>query len=540
MKTMMKKYIQKTTALLSLVMVALLLTSCDEWLDLKPESEIILDEYWQSEGDVEAVLASCYRGLTEESVIYRMMVWGELRSDNVVNGSNFPNARYDMQRILEGDITANNAYASWGPFYSVINYCNNLLYYAPEVVNRDNNFTQADLNRLRAEVLGLRALSYFYLVRTYKEVPLMLSAVTDGDSTLYNLPKSPEDVILNQIVADLLEAKKHARLDFGGNKAYNKGRITLNAVNAILADVYLWKGEYDKVVTVCDEIIATPTLKLVSAPLMFTQVFSLGNSTESIFELQFDDDVQANVPVMELYGSNGQPEGEFSFPATLAYDEYENKIGQYSPFMYRVSQSVVEGEKDIRAKDFYRSYGGKYLVFKYSGLARQPSLIEGLSTYRYRTNTANWIVYRLSDVMLMKAEALVQLARNATPATDLLTQAVRLVNIPYLRANEEQDSLLFANYQTVDEVEKLVLRERHRELMFEGKRWFDLVRMARREGSTSSMNTYVGYKDPGSTNNLGARTLDAMYMPISQRELEANPKLKQNPFYQDESSSSSR
>jgi len=540
MKTISKRYIQTTVALMSLVLMTGFFSSCDEWLDLKPESEIILDEYWQSEGDVEAVLAACYRGLTEESVVYRMMVWGELRSDNVVNGVNFPNARYDMQRILEGDITANNSYASWGPFYSVINYCNNLLFYAPEVVNRDNNFSQADLNRLRAEVLGLRALSYFYLVRTYKEVPLMLSAVTDGDSTLYNLPKSPENVILDQIVADLLEAKKYARLDFGGNKAYNKGRITLNAVNALLADVYLWKGDYDKVVSVSNEILATPSLKLVPAPLMLTQVFYLGNSTESIFELQFDDDVQANVPVMELYGSSGQPEGEFSFPATLAHDGYEGKTGQFSPFVYRVTSTITESENDIRSQDFYRSFGGKYFVFKYSGLARQASLIEGLSTYRYRTNTANWIVYRLSDVMLMKAEALVQLARQNAPGTELLVQAVRTVNIPYLRANEGKDSLLFANYQTADEVERLVLRERHRELMFEGKRWFDLVRMARREGSTSTMNTYVGYKDPGTTNNLGARTLDAMYMPISQRELEANPKLKQNPFYQDESSSSTR
>jgi len=61
MKTMIKRYIQKSVALMSLVVVAGLFSSCDEWLDLKPESEIILDEYWQSEADVEAVLASCYR-----------------------------------------------------------------------------------------------------------------------------------------------------------------------------------------------------------------------------------------------------------------------------------------------------------------------------------------------------------------------------------------------------------------------------------------------------------------------------------------------
>lgn len=536
----MKKYIQYGIALMSIVVLSGMLTSCEDWLDLKPESEIILDEYWQSEADVESVLAACYRGLTEDGVVYRMMVWGELRSDNIDNGIPFHRDRYDMQRIIEGDITANNAYAAWGSFYSVINYCNNLLRYAPEVVNRDINFSGSDLNRLRAEVLSLRALTYFYLTRTFKEVPLMLSAVTDGDSTQYNLPKATEAEILDQIVDDLLEAKKYARFDFGSNRAYNKGRITLNAVNAILADVYLWRGDYSQCVAVCDEIISTPTMRLIPGQSMLTQVFYLGNSAESIFELQFDDNVQVNNAVRTLYGTSSLEIGEFSFPATLAYDEYNNSLGMYSPFVYRISQNVVESEKDIRFNDFFNSSGGKYRIFKYSGMTRSDSNIPGLSEYRYRYNTANWIIYRLSDIILMKAEALVQLARANGNSVSLQNQAVRLVNIPYLRSNEGQDSLMLVNYPTIDDVEKLVLRERQRELLFEGKRWYDLVRFARREGSTSTMNQFVGYKNPGSTMNLGARTMDAMYMPISQREIEANRKLKQNPFYEDETSSSER
>lgn len=536
----MKKYIQYGIALMSIVVLSGMLTSCEEWLDLKPESEIILDEYWQSEADVESVLAACYRGLTEDGVVYRMMVWGELRSDNIDNGIPFHRDRYDMQRIIEGDITANNDYAAWGSFYSVINYCNNLLYYAPEVVNRDINFSSSDLNRLRAEVLSLRALTYFYLTRTFKEVPLMLSAVTDGDSTQYNLPKATEAEILDQIVDDLLEAKKYARFDFGSNRAYNKGRITLNAVNAILADVYLWRGDYSQCVAVCDEIISTPSLRLIPGQSMLTQVFYLGNSAESIFELQFDDNVQVNNAVRTLYGTSSLEIGEFSFPATLAYDEYNNSLGMYSPFMYRISQNVIESEKDIRFNDFFTSSGGKYRIFKYSGMTRSDSNIPGLSEYRFRYNSANWIIYRLSDIILMKAEALVQLARANDNSVSLQNQAVRLVNIPYLRSNEGQDSLMLVNYPTIDDVEKLVLRERQRELLFEGKRWYDLVRFARREGSTSTLNQFVGYKNPASTMNLGARTMDAMYMPISQREIEANRKLKQNPFYEDETSSSER
>ena len=115
---------------------------------------------------------------------------------------------------------------------------------------------------------------------------------------------------------------------------------------------------------------------------------------------------------------------------------------------------------------------------------------------------------------------------------------MELINETYLRSNEDGDSLKVANYGTKIEMEKLVLRERHRELLFEGKRWFDLVRLARRENSTTSLNTYVDHKSTSATSStLGALVMDAIYMPISRWEIEANPKLKQNPFYEENSSS---
>lgn len=535
----MKKYMNFSKIMLVglSAMLMVTLSSCDEWLNLKPESEIILDEFWQSEADVESVLAACYRGLTEDANVYRMIVWGELRSDNVVNGRFM---RYDMQRIMEGDITATNQFVSWGSFYTIINYCNNLLYFAPEVLDRDINFSQADLDRLRAEVLTLRALSYFYLVRTFRDVPLVLEPSID-DSQDYNKPKSSEQVVLDQIIADLLVARQYARVDFG-RRDYNKGRVTKAAVNAILADVYLWAQRYDECIAASDEVLSNSAYRLVDASLMLTQVFYLGNSTESIFELQFDDNIQPNNPVFNLYGNSQQEQGEFSFPATLAVDHINNLVGAFSPFIYKVSTEVVESEKDVRYLDFIRPYGGKFHVFKYAGLARQET-VQGLSLYRYRNSTSNWILYRLSDVILMKAEALVQKGKaNPAVAEPAFTEAVKLVNRTYLRSNPENasDSLRLANYPTPGDLEMLVLRERQRELMFEGKRWFDLVRFARREGSTGTLNTFLMYKNPGGTTSTGAPVPDAMYLPISQRELEANPKLEQNPFYKETGSSSKR
>lgn len=514
------------------VLVLFSTTGCTEWLDLKPESEIILDEYWQSESDVQAVLASSYRGLTEEAVIYRMIVWGELRSDNFISGSGFPNVRYDMQRILDGDILATNGYCSWGSFYSVINYCNTLLHYAPKVLDRDFNFTQADLERVRAEARALRALSYFYLVRTFRDVPWIEEAsITDSQD--YKRPKESEKVIIGRIIEDLLYAQKYAQTDFG-RPDYNKGRITLDAVNTILADVYLWNEEYAKCIEVSNRVLANKKLKLVAPALMFSQVYYSGNSTESIFELQFSDNVVANNAVKELYGKPGEVTGELAFPATLAYDVTDKKAGVYSPFVYKVTGNIIESEDDLRAKISYRTFGGKNYIFKYAGINRMENL-DGSSNYFYRNNTSNWIVYRLSDLMLMKAEALTQLNGGEN-----LKEAVSIVNETYLRSNEGQDSIRFTDYNSKAEVEKLVLRERQRELLFEGKRWFDLMRIARREQSVSTLNDYVDHKSSGASTSLGVPTMDALYLPISRFEIESNPNLKQNPYYEESNSSSSR
>ncbi|MDP4276659.1 MAG: RagB/SusD family nutrient uptake outer membrane protein [Bacteroidota bacterium] len=509
----------------------LVLTSCTDWLEIQPESQVLLENYWKTETDVNAVLNACYRGLTEDAVIYRMIVWGELRSDNMISNG-FPNDRYDMQKILDGDILSSNTYCSWGSFYTIINYCNTLLYYAPKVIARDENFTQSDLNRVNAEALTLRALCYFYLVRAFKDVPYITDASID-DTQQYSLAKDSGSVIIQHITDDLLEARKYARETFGKTTAYDKGRITLNAVNALLADVYLWNQQYRECVNACDAVLADSKLKLVESDNMYTQVFYRGNSKESIFELNFDEDIQKNNPVYNLYGQIGDILGEVGYPATLGYSEENNIIGAYSPFNYKISSTLTESTSDIRAKDFFFLYGGRYFVFKYAGMSRTEDVTTNVSTYRYRSTTPNWIIYRLSDVMLMKAEALVQLG-----GTENYKAALKMVNATYLRSNPNADSLTIESYASKDAMESLVLRERQRELMFEGKRWFDLVRTARRENSTSTLNTYVNHKSVGSTKSLGASVLNAMYMPISKSELEANRNLVQNPYYEESSSSS--
>ena len=79
----------------------------------------------------------------------------------------------------------------------------------------------------------------------------------------------------------------------------------------------------------------------------------------------------------------------------------------------------------------------------------------------------------------------------------------------------------------------IILLERQRELLFEGKRWYDLVRLARREKTNSRLVSYVLNKYEDNTNAIKIKLSapDILYFPYSESELKVNPKLTQNPAY---------
>ncbi|MBS2099624.1 RagB/SusD family nutrient uptake outer membrane protein [Carboxylicivirga linearis] len=497
-------------------------TSCSNWLDLKPESDQVLEDFWKTESQVNQVMNACYRSMLEYDYLDRAMVWGELRSDNVTFGSQM---EVNMYLMINVDITSSNAYARWAPMYRTINYCNNWLYFAPGVMDLDPNFTSAKYQFARAEVLTIRALSYFYLVRTFENVPWVDTPSID-DTQDYNVPQSTEDEVLDHITADLVDALRTARESFDIS-AQNKGRITKNAIRTLLADIALWRNDYESVVNYCDEVINTERYELVEAEDVLQDVFYIGNSQESIFELQFRSSNLENGPVRTNIGWSGAELGSWAFPFNLMQDG--------GPFTFQVSANTTEGEKDIRKYDYMIQRSAEaYYPFKYAGYRSTFGDDEDVSVndYYYTLDWSNWIVYRYSDVLLMKAEALVEIGGREQEALDL-------VNETFLRSNPEDDPLTLANYQG-GLLRNLVLRERQREFMWEGKRWYDLMRLARRADSTDPLLGYVMNKFSGDGNYAAKMSvMDALYMPVHISEINANPNLEQNPFYEINSGSSS-
>ncbi|MBQ4174593.1 MAG: RagB/SusD family nutrient uptake outer membrane protein, partial [Prevotella sp.] len=229
--------------------------SCSDFLDILPMNEVVLENYWTEKGDVTSVVNSCYETLESSDCLTRMGVWGELRSDNLRLGANVPN---EINEILKENLLPSNEMCKWSRFYEAINRCNTVCYYAPQVQAIDPNYTEEEMRANIAEATAIRALCYFYLIRTFRDVPYSTRPSID-DSQQYVIPATPFNNVLDSLINDLEKVKGDAVrryfTDDSANAYQNSSKITRIAIYALLADLYLWKGDWDNAIKYCDLVI---------------------------------------------------------------------------------------------------------------------------------------------------------------------------------------------------------------------------------------------------------------------------------------------
>jgi hypothetical protein len=548
-----------------------LFTSCSDFLEIEPQELIVLDKYWDEEADVEAVIAGCYSKMQSQEVISRMMVWGEFRSDNIVGGKNFEN---DVQiaNIFKENINASNTYAKWGDFYNIINRCNTIIKYAPQVAEKDPAYTQSKLNAHVAEAAALRDLMYFYLIRSFCNVPFTMEAYLDDNQDL-ELAATPFDEVLNKLIADLEEKQSWAVKRYPTSQTYyQRGRITQDAIHAMLCEMYLWKRDYANAVRYADMVIQAKKDEYKSSkkslgssmslsgsdnlidgfPLIndiatvgnmagasFTDIFGLNNSSESIFELIYmkdDETMMANGAVSNFYGNAS------TFPGLVKPADFictDINDGTFSVFLTEEDTRFYENFGKVDGQN--NNYGIAKYVFSSASINLGKATLEGVHTTAYAEgkNRSNWIIYRLTDIMLLKAEALVEQAADGavmvTTDGDLLYEAFKIVNAVNKRSNcsKTTKDIDATKYTTKSLMRELVLGERQRELMFEGKRWYDLVRRSQREGNTGFLSGTASRKGNGGGSGATSKLsrMEAIYWPYHIDELKVNSKLIQNPAF---------
>lgn len=517
------------------VVMLLGFTSCDNYLEVYEENVEPTDLYWASKADVEATLTAGYWYLRNSVETY-LIPWGELRAGCIYSRNGSPFQQFQIKSTT--NIT------TWSPMYQIINSANLVLKNCQLAQNNDATYTTEEMKSHMCEAYWLRALAYFYIVRNWRDAPLFIEPF-ETDDVSYNVAKSSEAEIIAQIKADLEEAIRLGAAKTSFDTTWEtKGRATIWAIYALMADVCLWNSDFEQAINYTNLILnatandAPRFMKTPTHSSWFT-IFNPGNSNESIYELQWSHEKYEGTALQ----TNNLP--------TLFDNTNDNRVYELSAQMLQDFNSEYRsilleyGEEagDMAVRTMFGGYFVGSSAAAYSG-ARAGYVwkyVGGTSLSDKRTTSyydPNFILYRVADIMLLKAEALIM--RHLGTNNKDNEEAINLVNEVRKRSNlEEREYYDDIDFKTLMDY---VIYERLMEFVGEGKAWYDLLRVGRYKDPSGTINFVKDFLiENVSKYNQEARETwissvlsdeNAWYLPVYYNEITVNPLLVQNPYYE--------
>lgn len=607
------------------------MTSCEDYLTLYPTTSITEEEFWNTRNDVNNVRASAYYQLTQ--CTGKILAWGEFRSDNVeLSDMSKANYRYMQEAVLQ---PSENLY-DWSAFYKGINFCNKVLEHGQQMVDKgtDPSFTNIEWQPMKAEMVSLRALYYFYLVRSFRNVPFVRHSIsTDAEALVAREKAVPGQEIMDSLIHEVEAVLPTAAINYGRNSS-NKGRWTRTSIHALLADMYLWRAgmvykgrekgfpvvneKGDTLSAAQEKSLATDLMKktishadyvikeqmdefklnldlnnvpqddkrraqtypLIQSEASSSGIFDAGysdvlgssNSSESVFELQYDGVNVKNSVITEMFygnsGSGGYKSGlMLANPSLFSKDAPVDPAKGYGRTDMRFVSYTLRNDESAKTNAVSIVKGAAKNVFiTFSGTAL-GDITKSTGSYSMQeasSQSTNWPVYRLSDMMTLKAEAMARLGgfglpdyperdtyrildelfRRNNPTADTVAASSnlfckRLRSYKAFKADDDKDGTGWKKrYEDYGSPLKLAFNERQREFLGEGKRWYDIVRECEFRGATKDvLSDWVGLS---SVVRNRLRSLWSLYNPIYLEELKVNGKeygsktgqLTQNPAWE--------
>jgi len=521
-----------------IIFIGLLFTlaGCEKILDIESKRGLSEAQMWNSLEDARSALFGVYAlnraALTDNN---RHVIYGDVRMADFQ-----PTSREDLNAIhnnlLKADYKLINDLSDWRPFYATINAANLYLERIHEVYEKDPRFTEQTYNLDRAQVKALRAFSYFYMSRIWGDVPLILSS---HDGSFENKPRDPQDKVFAAIEQDLLEAEPKLPYAYDGfdpeqtGNYYGQGignyygigyLVSKQAVWTMLAHMYAWRGNYADAAVYAQKIMdKTPRVTGSGADLAGTfrntsvgfpnaQRTAIGAWTRAygveqtvLFAVARGEFATSGV-IEELTAAEPLiPNRKFPaiyVPLDSLFSIYNE--GTDSRFAVdSVTKQMVSFDGYFTGLDKpYPVFRKIFVTWDNFGTGKGINIVGDFGMF-----ASPIVVSRFTEMGLLLAEAKAAL-NDRTGAIAILNQ----VRVNYLGANTEYVSEA-KNGPLID----AIFKERRRELIGEGWRWYDLVRYKRLKNNDPKFNQLI--------------QSGGIYWPISRRLTSQNPMLTQYPYW---------
>lgn len=459
----MKKHIN---ILYFIVLVAGLMVSCNkDVLDPTLAQDKVVEGSITSAEDVEGVLYGAYNRLTSSSYYGRdLIIYNEVRSDNCFSNGN--SGRFLTPAAM--DMAESDAYArdTWTAMYAVVASANILI--GLDVASLEGDADE--INQMIGQAYALRALAHFDLLKLYGQQnaggTLGVPYITEYKGENLTPSRNTVAEVRTAIEADIATA---ISLMKSGSNDGSKQLLTTYGVQALKSRVGTYFGDWAAVKTASEAIINSGEYQILEAA-DYAGSWLVDAAANSIFELAFSSTDNQNINgIQQIY--RGAAYGDIQVLDDLL---------------------TIFDAGDVRADAAMIGMGDGTGVLRNMG--KYPS-----SDYSDNIN-----IFRYEEVVLNYAEALLE-----SNPVDALIQLNSITSkrgaLPYLVASKEN-----------------ILKERRRELCFEGFRFDDLARSGKDIPVVDAFNQAHGGPTYGSYKYA---------FPIPEVELNANSNMVQNTGY---------
>lgn len=498
--------------------LSLAAVSCNGELDLAPKGEITKEQI--NDNSIESLMSAAYAGLechffgNNESFAGPITNWVfDVRSDDAYKGGGGISMEGNIHQLEVSNISSDNPTClfKWENNY----YAISRVHKAMNAI-KDSKLSEEEMHELIGELKTLRAYFYFDLNRVFRNIAYFDEMENPNGKTNTEFTKAE---IYEKIETDLKEA-----IAVLPENATQVGRVNKYVAAAILAKVYAQTGDYANTLTYANMVVNSGKYELYDNFGDMSKI-AFNNKKESILAIQFstannnahinwnnllnttysdgnlfgngDDFFLASQNLVNAFrtDANGLPYLDGTFNDVRLTDDYTDNIDPRLDFTVgRLGfpfRGHIYNDKWCRAKDIYGEYSGKKGLIDPSS----PDMVKG---FPWGASPLNFILIRYADILLLKAEAEIELNQNLDDARSIINQvrrkAARSVDAGYspVDLDPNKASYFVGEYPaagwTQDYARKAVRMERRLELAMEGQRWFDLVRW---NTVVPTVNTYM-------------------------------------------------
>ncbi|GAA4458195.1 RagB/SusD family nutrient uptake outer membrane protein [Nibrella saemangeumensis] len=481
------------------ILAGLTLSACE--LDETIYSSIYTEAFYKTASDAEKGLIAAYDPLADLYSGPAMTMVPDMSDDQtyprgVVGRNTLTLFTYDVNYTTQKSNSRTNESPQqiWASGYDGIEKANWIIAKVPAATMNETRKKQ-----IIGEAYFLRAFYLWALTKNFGDVPIKTTpSYSEADAIV---GKSPKTEVYKQIYADLDQALEAGLLSY---PAVDKGRPSKEVVNALYAKAALYNEDWAKALEKAQAVITSGKYSLIPD---VRDVYRYDKEDAARIENMWAYEVDPISP-----GRSHQLVGLFGPPASAGPEYARTSFGSMFAYMSFYKSFSAQDKRRQLLDTNYVDKAGKIVPQR----SITPITTDGVLVKKYQDpiSTSGLIsnipILRLADMYLIAAEAEARLNGATATAYEYINTVRKRAGLAELATGLSKDAFIEA-----------VLQERAWEFFAEGDRWYDLTR-------TGKFLTVI----PKAVNSVyPTRNVQAKhkYFPIPQDELNANPKLEQNP-----------